>query len=173
MAEETQEAIVQLLTGIQGRLYAYIMALLPDGQRAADVLQETNLVLWRRMKDYQAVTNFGWCAAKLAHLQVLEYRKKQRQDRVLFDEGLLGDIAVEATGLIERENDWQEAFRHCLGSLRPEDRALVDQRYRGELSVQQMAEKLKRTAGALSQQLYRIRQSIQQCMEMRLAGRER
>ncbi len=39
------ERYVQHLTDVQNRLYAYILMLLPNPDDAANVLQETNLVL--------------------------------------------------------------------------------------------------------------------------------
>src|SRR3954454_14411357 len=39
---------VQLLTGVQSRLYAYICSLVGDSAGARDVLQETNLALWNK-----------------------------------------------------------------------------------------------------------------------------
>jgi RNA polymerase sigma-70 factor, ECF subfamily len=42
-----QEELVSLMTQFQGRLYAYILSLIADADAANDVLQETNVVLWK------------------------------------------------------------------------------------------------------------------------------
>ena len=46
---ETTEKFVQRLTANQTRLYGYVYSLLADHSRTADVVQETNLVLWRKV----------------------------------------------------------------------------------------------------------------------------
>ena len=43
---------VQLLTGAQSRLYAYICCLVGESAAARDVLQETNLALWDKAGEY-------------------------------------------------------------------------------------------------------------------------
>jgi hypothetical protein len=40
------------------RLQYYLMSLLPTADDAADVLQETSLVLWRKFAAYETGTNF-------------------------------------------------------------------------------------------------------------------
>ncbi|MDF1745393.1 MAG: sigma factor, partial [Gimesia sp.] len=46
---DNTEQFVQQLTENQNRLYGYVYSLLGDHSRAEDVLQETNLVLWRKI----------------------------------------------------------------------------------------------------------------------------
>ena len=47
------EQFVQLLTENQNRIYGYIYSLLGNFERSADVLQETNLVLWRKNSEFR------------------------------------------------------------------------------------------------------------------------
>ena len=49
---------VQQLTANQNRLYGYIFSLLGDHHRANDVLQETNMVLWRKAAEFQTDRDF-------------------------------------------------------------------------------------------------------------------
>ena len=46
--DDPKERFVTSLTDSQDLLYAYILSLFPDVDLARDVLQETNLVLWRK-----------------------------------------------------------------------------------------------------------------------------
>ena len=41
------EAFVRLLTEAQGPVYGYLLTLIPDRNRARDLLQETNITLWK------------------------------------------------------------------------------------------------------------------------------
>lgn len=54
------EAFVQLMTAHQGRLYGYILSLLGDVDQANDVLQESNVVLWRNAAEFQLRSGARW-----------------------------------------------------------------------------------------------------------------
>ena len=69
---------MQLLTGTQSRLYAYICSLIGGAAGARDVLQETNLVLWDKAQEYDPARPFLPWAYRIAYLQVLAYRKQPR-----------------------------------------------------------------------------------------------
>ena len=70
-SSRSREAFVQLMTEHQGRLYAYVLSLLGDPDQANDVLQETNLVLWRNAGEFQMGSNFRAWAFRIAHFQVM------------------------------------------------------------------------------------------------------
>ena len=55
---ESIARFVQLLTGLQSRLYAYLCTLLVRSDDARDVLQETNVVLWKKAADYDPTRPF-------------------------------------------------------------------------------------------------------------------
>ena len=68
--------VVERLTEIQGRLFAYIYSLLADAEAARDVLQETNRLLWRRAGNYDAARDFLPWAMTHAFNQVRAARSK-------------------------------------------------------------------------------------------------
>ena len=51
MKRDTEE-FIELLTGAQSAVFGYIMSLVHDPTRAQDVLQETNITLWRKFQEY-------------------------------------------------------------------------------------------------------------------------
>lgn len=75
------EAFVQLLTAEQLRLLHYIAKLLGDPNEAQNVLQETNLVLWRKSGEFQAGTNFSAWAHNVAYWQVRAFVRDRQRDR--------------------------------------------------------------------------------------------
>ena len=64
--EEREERVVQRIATCQDRLFAYILTLVPRRDVARDILQETNLVLWRRREEFVAGTSFVAWASKVA-----------------------------------------------------------------------------------------------------------
>ena len=82
---ENVEEFVELLTRYDQALTAYVMSLVPSGNDAEDILQETELALWRSFDTYQSHTDFGAWARKTALHRVLDYRKrKQRENQRLW-----------------------------------------------------------------------------------------
>ena len=63
---ETTPEFIALLTSNQSRLYAYVLSLVGDRQQAQDVMQETNIVLWRKASQFTLGTNFGAWMLKVA-----------------------------------------------------------------------------------------------------------
>jgi len=67
------------------RLQFYLMTLFPFPDDAADVLQETSLVLWRKFDTYTTGTNFFAWACKIARLQALNHRKRRGKAAVALE----------------------------------------------------------------------------------------
>jgi len=167
-----QEALVQWMTRSQGWLYGHILTLLPDPEAAKDVLQQTNLVLWRKRQEYDPGQAFlGWAAA-IAHFQVLAHRRDRSRDRHAFGAAVLDQLASEtvADGEIDAPGCREQALRSCLGKLGESDRTLVLQRYSPGHTVQTMAAELGKSVNAVSRALYRIRGLLADCIERALPG---
>jgi len=167
MADAQQQAQhVQLITAAQRRLYGYILTMLPSPEKADDVLQETNVVLWEKIDEFEPGTNFMAWARRVAYFQVKAYLKRHRPRGIIALDGPVLDAVARAA---ERESDRFEehhhALRDCLEKLPDEDRNLIRMRYGDEYSVTEMATLCGRTAGALRQALYRIRGNLRRCVQ--------
>ena len=169
--EET-ENFVQLLTAHQSKLYAYIRSLLPDTQAVQDVLQETNLVLWRRSEEFEPGSNFVAWACKVAYFQVLAYYRDNKRDSMVFNVELVSMLAKQNEEKLAGSKDMQRVLSRCLAKLPEQSRRLIQQRYAAGGSVQAIAEEQGRSVGAVSQMLYRIRQLLQECVQKLLASEQ-
>ncbi|HRX57070.1 MAG TPA: sigma-70 family RNA polymerase sigma factor, partial [Verrucomicrobiales bacterium] len=148
-----------LLEAHQPRLYGYILSLTGQPATAKDVLQETNLVLWRKAETYQPGTNFTAWAIRVAHFQVLSQRQRQRRDqsRLVFDDALMELMAGESEEeALAQDNRTQalkvraEALQDCLLKLPPRQRDLVRRRYLDGQSVAVLSEALGEPANRIS-----------------------
>ncbi|MEM0968827.1 MAG: sigma-70 family RNA polymerase sigma factor [Verrucomicrobiota bacterium] len=166
MNEAEKEVILQI-TDWQNRLFGYLVTLLGNVHDAHDVLQETNLVLWKKLGDFEPGTDFGAWARRCAHFQALAFLRDRKRDRHLFDEELLHQFAEDdATPGSEEEREL--ALRDCLSHLPEEHRKLIRQRYRDETSVRSLAASVGKKESAMKMLLMRIRQSLQVCIESKL-----
>ena len=68
-SEQLTESFVSDLTNSQARLFAYILSLLRNSEEARDVLQETNLVLWKKLEEYSEIVSFEAWSTKVAYFK--------------------------------------------------------------------------------------------------------
>ena len=71
--KKVREELVSRLTSCQSALFAYILALVPRVDAAQDILQDTNVVIWRKLDDGTEVHNFIAWAREVARYKVLAY----------------------------------------------------------------------------------------------------
>ncbi|WLD12871.1 sigma-70 family RNA polymerase sigma factor [Planctellipticum variicoloris] len=167
---DAAEEIVRLIAQAQRRLYAFVFALVRRSADADDVLQEINVVLWRKRDAYRPGTNFLAWAFEIARLQVLAHRARCARSEDPFDAALLAEIA-EAARIESAEFDRREAaLRSCLQKLPEEQRALIVRRYQPDVAVNSLAAELGKTSKAVSESLRRIREALRQCIERTLAA---
>jgi len=149
----------------QPGLKAFLRTLLPCAGDADDVLQETNLVLWRKREEYDTSREFGPWARRIAYFQTLAHLKTQsRSPETQFSDEMLEQLAVEGEKRSDALEDRLQAMRSCLEKLPEEDRELVRSRYAFGASVKVMADNIGRSADAVSMHLYRLRQKLAACI---------
>lgn len=160
---------VTQLTGCQSRLYTYILSLTADPDLAADVLQETNIVLWKKAADFEPGTHFSAWAMKIAHFQVLAARQSLARDRLTFSDDMLDGIAADAAEVTGNLDDRLRALHGCMAAITPRHRDLIERRYTGGKSLDEIAADLELKPNAVGQALHRARQTLMRCIKQRLA----
>lgn len=163
------ESFVKSLTGNQNRLYGYIYTLMGDHHDTADVLQECNIVLWRKAKEFKEGSAFIPWAFAIARFQVLAHLRdrKRKQDKLLSPE-VAELIASELEGHAECFEDLQTALRLSVNKLPDNSRHLIDLRYFRRLPVQHIAEATERKLSAVKVALMRVRQGLKKCIDREL-----
>jgi RNA polymerase sigma-70 factor (ECF subfamily) len=161
-----------LLTEAQGPVYGYLLTLIPDRSRARDLLQETNITLWKKAATFEEGTNFNAWACKIAYFHVLSFRRKMAREKLVFDDDILDYLAERNDDRLIQDftKDRNAALKACMQKLSDKQRKLVEERYKPGASVQRIAADQGRTVGAISQTLYRIRHNLMQCIEKTLAS---
>lgn len=167
------ELFIDRVTGVQQGLFAYILSLLSNVDDANDVLQETNMVLWRKRGEYRSDEPFWPWARTIAHYQVLAHAKRKTRDRLRFGEQLISRLAEEASvEELQTIDSEQKALGQCVEELSPVRKQLVELRYNSRLGVSEIARKTDRSPGAVSDALYRIRSQLAECIRIKLSSRE-
>jgi len=164
------ETFIKLFVRHQRALYAFIRAVCRRPQDADDIFQETFVVVWQKRGEFQTGSNFFAWAATIARYEVLASARRQGRAELLFDDGLIEQLADQAVVQAGAGSDRLEALRHCLESLSSRHRELIEQRYAAGGSVKSFAERAGRSVNSVSVMLHSLRRKLLQCVERRLAG---
>jgi RNA polymerase sigma-70 factor (ECF subfamily) len=167
--KNAREEFVARLTGCQSALYAHILALVPDVDTAQDILQETNVVIWRKLEDGIEVQNFIAWAREIARFKVLAYLRDQGRDRHVFDAELVERIADKDDTALQ-DSSWMAYLEECLELRSEEERQLLKERYEPGVSVKDVAERHGLNVGSLSVMLSRSRSKLAGCVQRKLAA---
>jgi RNA polymerase sigma-70 factor, ECF subfamily len=166
------ERFVRLLGQHQRRLFLYVLSLTANWSDAEDVIQETNLVLWREFDRFVPDTSFMTWACSIAYHQVLAWRKRKQRDRLVFSETFLEAISRELIDNAEELEERAIALSRCLNELPQPHRELIRMRYTEEGTVESIAQGLGRSMEAVYRMLSRIRQTLFDCVNRKMAQRE-
>jgi RNA polymerase sigma-70 factor (ECF subfamily) len=170
----SETEFVLLITRHQAAIYAYVLTLLPDRVAAQDIVQETNLVLCRKVTEYEPGTHFKAWAFRIAYWQTMAHLKRvQRAGLITLEPEVLELVAHEAEEQLMDFEDRHLALKACLQKLPAGDASILLAHYQRGESLAEISGRLGRTRDALKQVLLRIRRVLRTCIERQLAGEGR
>jgi RNA polymerase sigma-70 factor, ECF subfamily len=167
--EARYREFVQLLAEHERHLAGYVHALIPSWQDAEDVLQETKLRLWEQFDSFQSGTSFAAWAFTIAGYMVRRHRKRCQRERITFSDDLLDTLAREAAATATPAPDLRLlTLIECVKALRTPSRKLLRLFCTGSKKIKDIACELGQSPDATRMALFRIRQSLSECVEKRL-----
>ncbi len=163
------ERFVALIARHQLPLTAFLRTIVRTAADVDDVLQETNLVLWRKRDQYDPDRPFASWACRIAHLQALSFLKSRgRKPHISLSDQLVDDLAKRATMQLDQIDERAEQLRRCIAKLPSNQQSMLQSRYQHNVPVNQLAEQLGREPQAVAMVLYRLRKSLKECVERAL-----
>jgi RNA polymerase sigma-70 factor, ECF subfamily len=159
-----EKEFAALLDTHQQRILAWLLAVTGEPADAKELLQMTNLVLWRKAEQFVPGTNFTAWALRVAQFEVMSWRQRKARERLVFDDALLDGIAAvfdEVDAAAEARHD---ALEECLAKLPPRQREVVVQRYLHSEAVEHIGRGMGLPANAVSQLLWRARRNLLDCI---------
>lgn len=171
-SSDRTERFIRHLTEVQEGLLAFILSLVGDSDAAADVLQDTNVVLWRKFDEFEEGTSFGAWSRAVALYQVRAWRRDAARERLLFDDELLeamvGPSETAAANLDERS----AALEQCVGKLPADQQELLRLRYQdANTTLSWVATAIGKSVPAVAMALSRIRHGLLECVRRQLTDR--
>jgi len=168
----TQRTVCPASDGIPEPAVRYILALLGDPNAVNDVLQDTNVTIWRKAGEFEEGSNFGAWASRVAYYEVMAFRKRRSKDRHVFDTPYCR--LWQSSWTAERIDGAELRTLHrCVEKLSQLDQELIRERYAPGGSVRQLCRNRGKSVGAISQALYRIRNELADCVEQASQSEDR
>jgi RNA polymerase sigma-70 factor (ECF subfamily) len=167
MERDTPE-FIRLLTDVQSIIESYVRVLVPNQAAARDIVQESNLTIWKKAEEFQMGTNFAAWAVRIAYFEVLKYRRSVGREKLVFDDDVVNLLADRNAELLDSSKEREAVLQECLQNLSAGNRSLLRQRYVDGTSVKRIAELQGKSQGSISQTLYRIRESLSACVTRKL-----
>jgi RNA polymerase sigma-70 factor (ECF subfamily) len=152
-------------------LYAFILSVHPNRVAAQDILQETNMALWKKRDLYEPGTNFKAWSFRFAHFQTLAHLKRvKNRDWLVFSEQLMEAMSEEACHALDDFDERSGALKNCLAKLSTTEQDLIRSHYQSGLPLAELSGRLGRTRAAIKQALLRIRRNLRTCIERQLGA---
>ena len=161
----TDSQIIDLITQYQSKLFAYIYSQTTDPEATQEILQETNIVIWRKREQFEFGTSFNAWSQSIAYFQIKAFRQKRRRDRLVFDDEVMDRMSDKAEELEEKHDIRKEKLKVCIEKLKERYRHIVKKRYQDGISVNRIAEEEGIPANTVTQSLFRVRQKLIECVK--------
>ena len=167
--DENSEEFDELLTSHQGRLFGFIRTLMGGEKDADEVLQITNQVILSKVGSYETGSNFRAWVFQIAKFQVLQFRAKLKKEgeRLVFSEELLEAVSEVASSRDKMYTTRRKFLNVCMEKMPKRQREVLEKRYFDGMGVKDISAELGLKANAVSQLLFRGRESLLQCVEMK------
>ena len=105
----------------------------------------------------------------IAQNQVRLYFRRSHRDRLVFDEDVIGRLAVAFESTTTDEQRSLGFLRDCLSRLTNKSRELCELRYVADLKPASIARTNGMTANSIAKALERIRGQLRECIEHKAA----
>ena len=181
MSETVREVIQNVLKGdldsfaivvqeYQEEIWRIASFSLQDRSGTEDLVQRVFIQAYAGLEKYDPAQDFGiWLRTIARNMLRNEARNRIREQKALHRyHQHLTDLLDNDTSA-EHHSNVQDALARCTAGLGPEARELVNLRYWQGLDFSGIADKIGRTVAASRQMLVRIRGSLRQCIEERMA----
>jgi RNA polymerase sigma-70 factor, ECF subfamily len=164
------DLFLRLLTQNERRVYAFILSLIPNWADADEILQETNVRLWKEFGRFAPDSDFGAWACTVARFQVMTWRTHRKRDRIQFGDAFIEAVASETRVISEEADERRVALARCIEQLTPVNRDLLRAYYAAETQATEVAKRFNRSMAALYKALSRIRRFLHGCINRQIEG---
>lgn len=158
------------LKEIQINLFSFIFSTLHKKCDALDVLQETNLVIYKKKGEFNPkLGKLKTWAFRIARFQIMAFLTKRKRNRLSFNSEVVEQVMDQAETYCMQNQDLQKrALESCYKDL-PEHMAIIAELwYKKDKSMKEISKITGRSIGAVSSTMHRMRQSLTKCAKRKI-----
>jgi RNA polymerase sigma-70 factor (ECF subfamily) len=152
-------------------LVGYVAAMVRDRAAADDLVQNVALTAVEKMDEYDESRSFEAWVIGIARFKVLQHYRTVGQERLVFDDGLVGSFTQHYEDALADYELRVSALRHCMEKLPADAQSLLTKRYFDQQPVKTIAAALGKAPARISKTLFAIRRTLEQCIARHM-GRE-
>ena len=162
------DMFMQLLTTHQMHLRSFILAAVGNYTYCDDVLQQTNLVLWKKAGEFRPDEPFLPWALAVARYEILAFYRDRQRERLIFRQNVAELMVETSLPEIEDVTERQHALRQCIKKLPELQQEMLKLRYVVNAPTSEISRVTKRSRDGVKSLLLRIRKALKKCIETRL-----
>ncbi len=167
MPDNTDYFVRQLINH-RKRIYAFILTLVGNSSDADDIMQDTAALMWLKYHQSEEIGDFSALGMRIAHLKVLEFRKKQYKTKIHFNSQLFESILGGAVTVEENLDERFEALKKCLSKLDETSRKLVQAQHQKGQTIKDIAASIKMSQHVAYKRIGKIHDQLLQCVNRTL-----
>jgi len=149
-------------------LTVFLRASVADHAAVDDLFQETMLVAWRKIGEYDRTRPFGAWLRGIARRLVLAYYRASARTAWSLDESVLDYLDQRMMQIDRQPGDTLDekisALRTCIEHLEPAYREPIELHYRDRRTTDWISEHLAITRDAVQKRLQRGRAQLAECL---------
>jgi len=153
----------------QAMLMTYLQATLPERSVADDLFQETMLVVWQKLDEYDRTRPFGPWLRGIAARLVMAHFRKVKNNAIPLSAETLEYLSQQLQHISERPGDtWgqkTEALTACIETLPDHHKQAINLRYFEQIPVAKISGITKVSAEAIKKRLQRARAQLLDCLK--------
>jgi RNA polymerase sigma-70 factor len=152
----------------QAMLMTYLRAVVRDTSVADDLFQETMLITWQKLDEYDRSRPFGPWLRGIAAKLVMAHFRKAKSDAMAFEDETLEYLSQQLQHICQRPGDtWNEkvaALTHCIEALSDHHRQAIQLRYFEQTPASQIAVVSNTSVETVKKRLQRARAELLECL---------
>lgn len=152
----------------QQAIYGYMRARVLEPSDADDLCQEVFLRCYTAGRTVRRPEELRFWLLGIARNVLYEYIRGLKRRREVAWTELCLELDEMVQGASHAEDEALTQLPHCLESLGKSARDALEMQYHAKLKVQEIGTKLKRSEGAVKLLLYRARQALKHCLDVKL-----
>lgn len=167
--QQLRQSLTRQWTQVLPVLTAYVVSSVRDRQHAEDIVQEVGAAVSANFTEIPEGVSFNTWALAIARNHIHKRYRADQRDKHLFKSDALEALAGAYDRLSDASDEMRAALDQCVDLLPERSRRIIELRYQKNKRVDGIAAMLGSTANAVSGVLFRVRQSLKDCIEKRMA----